>query len=287
LRGVFARSHDKTLKLWDVATAKEIRTFTGHSDRVWSVAFSPDGRSALSLDWDDYGGPPILKLFRSRSLKLWDVAKGTEIRGFFKGKELRGLPSSQISIAFSPDGRTALSGSFGKTVTLWNLAGGSFREFELHDRPNMTVAFSPDGRSALSGTNLWDVATGKEIHSFTGHADDINSVTFSPDGRNALSGSDDKTLKLRDVAAGKELRTFRGHTAAVNSVAFSPNGRNALSGSDDKTLKLWDVATGKEIRTFMGHTSGVTSVAVSPDGRNALSGSRDDTLKLWDVRAGH
>ena len=288
-RSALSGSSDKTLKLWDVATAKEIRTFTGHSNQVRSVAFSPDGRSALSLDLDYYGGPPILKLFRSRSIKLWDVANGKEIRGFRKGRELRGLGGNQTSVAFSPDGRTALTGDFGKTVTLWDLANGSFREFELHDGPNMTVAFSPDGRSALSGTdkgtlNLWDVATGKEIHFFfPGHTNDVKSVTFSPDGRSGLSGSWDKTLKLWDVATGKELRTFAGHTDHVNSVAFSPEGGTVLSGSEDKTLKLWDVATGKEIRTFAGHTAAVTSVAFSPEGRSGLSGSWDKTLKLWDL----
>jgi hypothetical protein len=105
---------------------------------------------------------------------------------------------------------------------------------------------SPDGRSALSGSSdntlkLWDVATGKEIRSFVGHADRVWSVAFSPDGRTALSGSQDKTLKLWDVAAGKEIRSFAGHFSAVNSVAFSPDGRSALSGSADKTLKLWDL----------------------------------------------
>ena len=110
-----------------------------------------------------------------------------------------------------------------------------------------SVAFAPDGSTALSGSDdetlkLWDVATGREIRSFTGHTSFVRSVAFAPDGRTALSGSADKTLKLWDVATGREIRSFTGHTDWVFSVAFAPDGQTALSGSEDKTLKLWDVS---------------------------------------------
>ena len=83
-----------------------------------------------------------------------------------------------------------------------------------------------DGRTALSGSadetlKLWDLATGEEIRTFSGHKRSVNSVAFSPDGRKALSGSADKTLKLWYVASGDEFSTFtRGFTGSVNSVAF-------------------------------------------------------------------
>jgi hypothetical protein len=212
-----------------------IRTFTGHSARVVSVAFSPDGRTALSGSWD-------------KTLKLWEVATGKELRTF------TGHSDHVLSVAFSPDGRTALSGStFDDTL------------------------------------KLWEVATGKELHTFMGHSDFVFSVAFSPDGHTALSGSGfDDTLKLWEVGTGKELRTFTGYSATgysarVASVAFSSDGRTALSGSHYKTLKLWEVATGKELRTFTGHSGNVNSVAFAPDGRTALSSSDDNTLKLWDL----
>jgi hypothetical protein len=133
---------------------------------------------------------------------------------------------------------------------------------------------------------LWDVETGREIRTFTGHTNGVYSVDFSPDGKRALSGSGDYTLKLWDVETGREIRTFTGHSPWVYAVAFSSDGKRALSGSKDYTLKLWDVETGHEIRTFTGHTSFVSAVAFSPDGKLALSGSWDGSTRLWDIETG-
>jgi hypothetical protein len=214
--------------LWRFLYDQSLRTFSGHSSYVDSVAFAPDGRTALSGSHDE-------------TLKLWEVTTGKEVRTF------RGHSDAVDSVAFAPDGRTALSGSQDKTL------------------------------------KLWEVATGKELRTFSGHSGWVWSVAFAPDGRTALSGSYDKTLKLWEVATGKEVRTFRGHPNQVLSVAFAPDGRTALSGSHDNTLKLWEVATGKELRTFRGHLNMVSSVAFAPDGLTALSGSHDKTLKLWEV----
>jgi len=196
------------------------------------------------------------------------------------------------SVAFSPNGQYALSGSYDETLKLWDVHSGTeIRSFRGHTSEVLSVAFSPDGRYALSGSmdstlKLWDVNGGTEIRTFTGHTSIVWSVAFSPNAQYALSGSHDKTLKLWDVNSGAEIRSFSGHTSDVLSVAFSPDGRYVLSGSKDATLRLWDVDSGAEIRTFTGHIAVVWSVDFSSDGRYVLSGSRDATLKLWDVNSG-
>jgi len=277
-RYVLSGSSDDTLKLWNVSSGAEIRTFQGHTDSVRSVAFSPDGSYALSGSNDG-------------TLKLWEVSSGDEIRTF------QGHTGWVQSVAFSPDGRYALSGSQDKTLKLWKVSSGDeIRTFQGHTGWVESVAFSPDGRYALSGSQdktlkLWDVSSGAEIRTFQGHTYTVYSVAFSPDGRYALSGSrlfgsNDGTLKLWDVSSGAEIRTFQGHIGSVMSVAFSPDGRYALSGSFDETVKLWEVSSGAEIRTFQGHIGSVYSVAFSPDGRYALSGSFDEIVKLWEVSSG-
>jgi WD40 repeat protein len=263
-------SRDHTLKLWDLATGREIREFKGHSEEVTSVAISPDGKTALSGSGDS-------------RLKLWDLATGREIRTFQGGTG---------RVAITPDGKTALSSSNHNTLRLWDLAtGDEIREFKGHSGPVYSVAISPDGRAALSGSNdntlkLWDLATGREIRSFKGHSSEVNSVAFSSDGKTALSGSSDRTVGLWDLATGREIRSFKGHSGSVTSVAISPGGETVLSGSSDETLKLWDLTTGREIRDFKGHSFGVITVAISPNGKTALSGGANSTLKLWDLATG-
>jgi len=272
---------DKTVKLWDITTGREIRTFAGHMALVSSAALSPDGRYVLSGDM-------------GRIIVLREIFTGKVVRRF------TGHRSGVFSVAFSPDGRSALSGSMDKSIKLWDVATGrEIRSFTGHQEAVRSVAFSPNGKLILSGSwdktlRLWDVATGKEIKTFTGHSNSINSVAFSPDGRYVLSGSGDKTvsgrgdntLRLWDVETGKEIRTFTGHSKNVSSVAFSPDGRYVLSGSWDKTLRLWDIYTGKEVRVLEGNVNWVDSVAFSPDGKYAVSGNANGTINLWEVAIG-
>ena len=199
---------------------------------------------------------------------------------------------SAQSVAFSSDGRIALSGGLDHTLKLWDISTGKcIRTFEGHSGEVLSVAFSPDRTLALSGSNdktlkLWEISTGKCIRTFKGHSESVQSVVFSPDGTLALSGSSDKTLKLWNITAIECIRTFIGHSDSVGTVAFSPDGRIALSGGWDDTMKLWDISTGNCIRTFTEHKGCVRSIAFSPDGRLALSGSFDETLKLWEISTG-
>jgi hypothetical protein len=108
------------------------------------------------------------------------------------------------------------------------------------------VALSSDGKLVLTGSFdqtaiLWEAASGKKIHTFQGHTDQIIGVALSGDGKLALTGSKDKTAILWDAASGKKLHTFLGHTSVVWGVALSADGKHVLTGSFDKTAILWAV----------------------------------------------
>ena len=162
----------------------------------------------------------------------------------------RGHNGTVDSAAFSPDSRRLITGSFDKTV------------------------------------KLWDVETGRLIRTFEGHGNLVRHVAYSPDGRRIASASADNTVRLWDVETGRSLRTYQGHGGTAKWVAFSPDGRRLASASDDKTVKLWDAESGALLRTMTGHTDFVNSVTLSPDGRVLASGSNDNSAKLWDPETG-
>ena len=245
----------------------------GHSGAIYSVAFAPNGRWVLTGGWDG-------------TARVWDIATGREIR------RLEGDHLIVSFVAFSPDGRTVLSGT-GNTARQWDVGTGrELQPFEVHSGDVKSVAFFADGPRLLTVSDdgqtprLWEMETKKELQRFKGHSGRIYSLVLSPDGRKLLTGGHDKTARIWEVSTGKELRRFVGHSDEVTSVAFSPDGRLALTGSSDKTARVWDVATGKEIWRLEGHSNGISSVAFSPDGRRALTGSDDKTARVWDVVTG-
>ncbi|PAX54586.1 nSTAND1 domain-containing NTPase [Brunnivagina elsteri] len=263
-------SSDKTVKLWDVKTGREVNTLQGHASYVWSVSFSPDSKTLASASHD-------------KTVKLWDVKTGREVN------TLQGHTSNVWSVSFSPDGKTLASASSDSTVKLWDVkTGREVNTLQGHTNDVKSVSFSPNGTTLASASwdktlKLWDVKTGREINTLKGHTEAVYSVSFSPDGKILASASWDKTLKLWDVKTSREVNTLKGHTANVDSVNFSPDGKILASASRDDTVKLWDVKTGREVNTLKGHTDEVKSVSFSPDGKTLASASGDKTVKLWDI----
>ena len=265
------------IDLWDLATGTRTATIS-HEQNAWginSLAFSPDGTTLASGSWSDY------------FVRLWDVTTATHTAS------LDGHANEVESVAFSPDGTTLASGSRDRTVRLWDVATGvNSATLEGHTGFVYSVAFSPDGTTVASGSwddavRLWDVATGANTASSEVHSGRVYSVAFSPEGTTIAFGStSDGTVRLWDVATGDAHAFAKGHKGCLNTVAFSPDGTTIASGYDHKTIELWNVATGASTAVLEGHNSIINDVSFSPDGTILASGSSDNTVKLWDVATG-
>ena len=297
-------SYDNTVRLWKVPSsantvrlwklppsAKLKKTLFGHTDKVTSVAFSPNGNTLASGSKDT-------------TIRLWNAVTGVHL------KVLTVYTDEVNSISFSPDGRILASGHKHDRIRLWSIATGAhLKTLSGHDSDVLCVSFSPDGRTLASGSGetywglsgptirLWNATTGTHKRTLNRHTWSIYrsvvSVAFSPDGRTLASGSrrqwffgEAPMLYLWDAVTGAHKRTLTGHTDNVESVSFSPDGRTLASGSGDETIRFWDAVTGAHKRTLMGHTGSVRSVAFSPDGGTLASGSGDGTVRLWSVATG-
>lgn len=275
-------SGDRTLRLWRLPDGKSLKALTGHTDEVWGVTISPDGRLLVSGSDD-------------RTIRLWRLPDGKAL------KTLKGQTDTLNALVISPvplDGGTGqwllASGSEDHTVQLWSLPDGKgLKTLTGHTDLIIDLAISPDGRLLASGSRdgtarLWSLPDGAPLKTLSGHTSSVNCLAFSSNGRLLVSGSLDKTVRLWRLPEGRLFKTLKGHTDAVVDVAISPTDTPVLaSGSLDKTVRLWNLANGTLLKTLTGHTDWIMGLAISADGQLLASGSEDQTIRLWSSDLAH
>ncbi|WP_254563534.1 WD40 repeat domain-containing protein [Oscillatoria sp. HE19RPO] len=246
-RAIASVSQDCTVKIWNASNGTLLKTLvdpnltgdpsknsdcpaeSSHSDRAYSVSFSPDGQLIASGS-------------RDKTVKIWRI-DGT-LLGVLEGHTER-----VNSVAFSPDGRLIASGSDDRMVKLWTKDGELLQTLSgryPHQSYVTSVTFSPDGQRIASASwdntvKIWHLDGTLEKTLLQGYSDSVESVRFSPDGRLLVSASWDGTVKLWSLKDGTLLKTLQGHTSGVLDVEFSPDGEIIASAGDDNTVILWNL----------------------------------------------
>jgi WD40 repeat protein len=284
----------------------------GHKDRVWCVAYSPDGSLLASASKD-------------RTIKLWDPATGREQRSlhandevialaFVAGNRLASTGRSQpiqlwdlstgreeariggdgfprTSLVSSRDGALLAftqSGPAGRgQVLVWDVLTGSYRLTLSRSHFFRSVAISPGGHLLATGSGdrtarLWVFATREELLKWPHHPNEVHFVLFSPDGL-TLATAAGPHVRLWDVSSEDLRLILRGDHKQVNALAFSPDGQLLLAAGNDKTVKLWEMVTGQERAALDWGIRGVRSVAFAPDGMTAAAGGDRGRMVIWDV----
>jgi WD40 repeat protein len=252
--------------LWDLSTRKVLRKLKGKDYQIFHTAFSADGQVLAAAD--------------GSGVTLWETKTGQWVHDF-------GHTYFVGSLAFTPDGRTLLTGA-GYTdgvIRVWDpLTGKERRHWRAHEYGVTNLVVTPDGQFATdSSLRVWDVATGKEVRRLGEGKVGAWAVALSPDGR-LLASAAGKPIRLWDMATGKELRTFGERK--VQHLAFAPDGKTLAAAADDRAVQLWDVSVGKELHALGGHESTNPCLAFSPDGRFLASGDYGGTIRLWDPATG-
>jgi RNA polymerase sigma factor (sigma-70 family) len=184
---------DKSVRLFDVPSGKEVRSFAGHADAVFSAAFSPDGKLLATG-----GGPSEVKAKPAAGeLRVWEVATGKEVAK-------ANTDGTVTSVAFRPDGRILAVGTFANTIRLFDASSMQVEDdLKHHEFLVRSVAWSPDGKTLASAgydetVRLWDTDNGKELAVLKGHKGAVQTVRFSPDGRLLASGGAKIRFKEKD-----------------------------------------------------------------------------------------
>lgn len=261
---------------WSLPQGRLLRRLSGRS---YYSAWSKDGKR-VALGSEKY------------LAGIWDPESGDEFGGIRRTKNARGS-----AIAFTPDGMSVLFGGSDGTFGLWTpkLPGEAEPDWKKHEHPwTSCVAVSPDGQYACSATEddrdrsvcIWEVRTGKLLHTMKNHEKGIHDAAFFDGGRRLITVSRDKTALIYNVATGRPFRSLQGHKDVIRTVSVSPDGRIIATGGMDDTVMLWDARTGDPIKTLGMFHGDVVSVAFSPDGTRMVVGRNHngETIHILDTK---
>ena len=287
--------------MYDAHTGEELALLAvlpGEGRMVTTIAFSPDGRTLASGEFDGVG-------------RLWDVLTGKPIATF---KEVASPRYAGLkTLVFSENGKK-LMGATTREISAWKL-GEDIKQLTTLQlekantvRPITSVLISPDGRFLAAQLTdwqnknfqiqLWDTATGKLSHTLTGHTHWIKSIAFSADSKTLVSGDRHETIRLWNPATGKLKATLNWRRGiSTHALAFSPNGR-FIASAHFYGVKLWDntIKPKQQTDDAIGdyqhtleideHKDYVSKLVFSPDGKTLLTGSKDGTIQAWDTATG-
>jgi len=218
------------------------------------------------------------------SIRQW-TRDGKEV-----GKPWRIEGGAVVSIAVSPDGTMAISGSVDGRLRLWNIKEGRVVRdpLEMHTATARCLDWSPTGLEIASGSHdgtvrRWDPDTCRQIGPTIETGGWVYAIKYSLQSDKIATSGHDSMIRVWSKD-GKLLIEIEGHDNSVKSLCWSKDGAHIFSGSSDYTIRKWQLIDGKEVFVLRGHTNVVRSIYVSPDERHLVSASSDYSVRIWNLK---
>ena len=272
---IVSGGQDATIRLWDVASGKEIHKFVGHGGPVYGLVLMPDGNRLVSIADKDL------------AVKIWDLE--TEML-----KTSLAPNSAHINaVAVSPDQRFIVTGGDDGIARFWDIDRGIMLRYLEHSQGIYSITISPDGRHMLCGSKkapatdtpgiiwVWDFELGVELKTLEGHNGHVTALAMTADSRYVLSGGQDGVVHLWDLETGTMLKTMTGHNTAIVMIHITADGQHVITGSSDGTVRAWLLRGGVLLQNLTS-TENVHSMVLTPDGRQVITGSMDGNVEIWD-----
>jgi len=267
---------DRPLWFAAVATLTQARDtdpqraiMAGHTNKVASAAWSPDGARIVTASADN-------------TARVWDAKTGAQLA------LLQGHTGPVYSAAWSPDGARIVTASWDNTARVWDAKSGAQLALLGHTGPIYSAAWSPDGTRIVTASDdktarVWDAKTGVQLALLQGHTGAVVSAAWSPDGTRIVTASSDNTARVWNAKTEVQLVLIEGHTSWVVSAAWSPDGARVVTASQDGTARVWDARTGAQLAQLKGNIDAVLSAAWSPDGTRIVTAEADYVARVWDA----
>ncbi|EMP40321.1 WD repeat-containing protein 69 [Chelonia mydas] len=257
-------SYDRTCKIWDTASGEELRTLEGHRNVVYAIAFNnPYGDKIATGSFD-------------KTCKLWSAETGKCYHTF------RGHTAEIVS----------------SCLTILNLCIQLYFHMQYkifqnfgHSAEIIALSFNTTGDRIITGSfdhtvAVWDVGTGRKLHTLIGHRAEISSAQFNWDCSLIVTGSMDKTCMLWNAVTGIRVATLTGHDDEVLDVCFDYTGQRIATSSADGSARVYNAETKKCIAKLEGHEGEISKICFNPQGSRILTASSDKTARLWDPHTG-